>query len=192
MTTQRIRDDRGQGLVEFTLLMPLLLVLTLGLIEVGSALLDQQMTTKLTREGSNLISRDVSLDTAEKAVRSMSSGPVKFPDDAKVIFSVVRQGATVGTANYQQNILYQRHQFGSLAGSSFLNNPGGTFTGPDHSARNADTDTTLRVTNLPGNLQLTPGATVYITEVYTKHTLLTPLDRLGIHLPEKLYSIAYF
>jgi TadE-like protein len=187
-----IRDTRGQALLEFTVLMPILLILTLGVVEVGSVLLDQHVTAKMSREGANLISRDVTMDTAETALRAMATGPVKFPDEARVILSVVRKGAAVGTANNGHNVLVQRHQFGGLAGSSFLNNTGGTFTGIDHAARNPDTDTRLRVTNLPGALDLAPGAAIYIVEVYTKHTLMTPLDRLGITLPDKLYSVAFF
>jgi hypothetical protein len=33
---------------------------------------------------------------------------------------------------------------------------------------------------------------LYVTEIYTSHPLITPLDRLGITLPSTLYSIAYF
>ena len=33
---------------------------------------------------------------------------------------------------------------------------------------------------------------IYVTEIYTKHVLLTPLDRFGITVPQTLYSIAYF
>lgn len=192
MSRHLIRDSRGQGLLEFTIIMPILLILTLGVCEVGSMLLDQHVTAKMSREGANLISRDVTMDTAETALRAMATGPVKFPYDAKVIFSVIRKGATPGTANNGWNYVSQRHVFGSLAGSSFLNNTGGTFTGVDHTARNPDTDTRLRVSNLPGALDLQPGGAVYITEVYTKHTRLTPLDKFGVSFPEKLYSIAYF
>jgi hypothetical protein len=192
MSRHLIRDTRGQALLEFTVVMPLVLLLSLAVVEVGSVLLDQHVTAKMSREGANLISRDVNLDTAETALRSMATGPVKFPDDARIIFSVVRQGATPGTANYLRNIVAQRHAFGSLAGSSFLNNTGGTFTGIDHAARNPDTDTRLRVTNLPGALQLQPGGAVYITEVYARHTAIIPLDFFGISLPDKLYSVAFF
>jgi hypothetical protein len=192
MTRHLIRETRGQALLEFTVVTPLLLLLTLGVVEIGSMLLDQQVTAKMSREAANLISRDVSMDTAETALRSMATGPVKFPDDARVILSVVRKGATTGTANNGWNVVVQRHQFGSLPGSSFLNNSGGTFTGIDHAARNPDTDTALRVTNLPGALDLPPGGAVYIAEVYTRHALIVPLDFFGISLPEKLYSVAYF
>ena len=41
--------------------MPLVLMLALGVIEASYALLHQHVVTKLTREGSNLISRDTSL-----------------------------------------------------------------------------------------------------------------------------------
>ena len=33
---------------------------------------------------------------------------------------------------------------------------------------------------------------LYITEIYTRHTLITPFDRFGIQVPDTLYSIAYF
>jgi hypothetical protein len=33
---------------------------------------------------------------------------------------------------------------------------------------------------------------LYVTEIYTKHPLITPLDRFGVNVPPILYSIAYF
>ena len=52
---QRLASARGQSLLEFALIMPLILVVALGVVEVGYALLDQHVITKLTREGSNLL-----------------------------------------------------------------------------------------------------------------------------------------
>ena len=84
-------------------MLPLVLVLVLGVIEVGYALLDQHVVTKLTREGSNLISRDTSLADAADAIRSMSSRPVNFNDgSSKVIFSVIKNVATDGRDQLQQ------------------------------------------------------------------------------------------
>ena len=95
--------DSGQTLLEFALVVPLVLLLVLGVVEVGYALLDQHVVTKLTREGSNLISRDTSLADAATAMRSMSSRPVNFNDgSSKVIFSVVKKVATAGAANYNK------------------------------------------------------------------------------------------
>ena len=63
-------------MIEFAVVLPLLLVVVLGLIEVSYALYDQHVVTKLTREGSNLISRDTSLQDAATALRTLSVRPV--------------------------------------------------------------------------------------------------------------------
>jgi Flp pilus assembly protein TadG len=192
MKTRAI-SERGQGLIEFAIVMPLILILVLGVVEVGYALLDQHVVTKLTREGSNLISRNTSLGDAASAMRAMSTRPVDFTASSRVIFSVVKKGATTGTGNYNKDILYQRYEFGPLAATSTLATRGaGSFgTGPEFQANNSDTDTSLQITNLPANL-VAPGGMLYITEIYTTHDLITPFDRFGINIPRTLYSIAYF
>jgi TadE-like protein len=191
--TSLLRSASGQGLLEFGLVLPLILVLVLGVVEVSYALLDQHVVTKLTREGSNMISRDTSLDDALKVMKSMSTRPVSFPGSSKVIFSVIKDVATTTAANFGLPVLYQRLEYGSLPNSSYLMTSGaGSFgSGPDYQAANSDTDTRLRVTNLPPNL-ISTGGMLYITEIYTSHPLITPFDRFGISIPTTLYSIAYF
>lgn len=190
----RLRDSSGQSLLEFTICLPLILALVLGVVEVGYALLDQQVINKLTREGSNLISRGASLEDARIAMTSMSSRPVNFSDGSStVIFSVLLKGATTGTPNYNQIILYQRYQYGSLPASSRLNGGSGSRSGaPDYVATNPDGDTGLRITNVPNTLVTSPGGMIYITEIYSRHPLITPFDRFGGTVPQTLYSIAYF
>jgi uncharacterized protein (UPF0333 family) len=187
-------DDRGQGLIEFALIIPLVLVLALGVVEVGYALLDAHVVTRLAREGSNLISRDTSLGDAASAMRSMSARPVDFDNGSKLILSVVRNVPTVGASNYNKAILYQRYEYGTLSAQSALITKGaGSFGGaPEYQAANSDNDTSLQVTNLPPNLLVTTGGMIYVTEIYTKHTLITPFDRFVVKMPETLYSIAYF
>ena len=191
--------DSGQTLIEFALVAPLVLLLMLGVIEVSYALLDQHVVTKLTREGSNLISRDTSLADAANAIRSMSSRPLNFNDgSSKVIFSVVKKVATTGAPNYNKAVLYQRYSYGTMAGSSILNNSGGSFgPSPEFQAANSDNDTTLQVSNVPATMAL--GGMLYITEIYTRHPLITPFNQFGVNffggpsmLPNTLYSIAYF
>jgi hypothetical protein len=108
---------------------------------------------------------------------------------------VLRRGATTGTSNYNQIILYQRYEYGNFTGSSQLaTRGGGSFRGaPDYEAVNADSNTGLQVTTvLPVALAADPGSMIYVTEIYTRHTRITPLDRFGVSVPETLYSIAYF
>jgi Flp pilus assembly protein TadG len=192
---KKLTSSSGQSLVEFALALPLVLVIALGVVEVGWALLDQLIVTSLSREGSNLISRDTSLQDAGTSLTSMSSLPVDFSSGSSVIFSVVRVGATTGTANYNALVLYQRRQFGTYSGTaqSTVMTGGGSFGGaPDYQANNADNDTGLQVTGLPANLITVPGATIYITEIFTTHNWITPLSSFGVMVPQTLSSIAYF
>jgi hypothetical protein len=189
-----LRDSRGQSVVEFAIITPLLLLLLLGVIETSYALLDQHIVTKLTREGSNLISRDTTLADAAAALKSMSGRPVDFSSNSRMIFSVVRRGASTGTSNYNKDVLYQRYEYGALAASSKLTTRGsGSYgSGPNFEASNPDGDSNIQVTNLPAGLALPIGGTVYITEIYTSHELITPFDKFGGSVPKTLYSIAYF
>lgn len=190
----RMRNEKGQSLIEFAMVVPLLLVVATGVIEVSFALYDQHVITKMAREGSNLISRDATLEQASIAMRTMSVKPVDFTNGTKVIFSVVKRGATVGSANYDRLVLYQRLEFGTMTGASAIRTQGSASFGgpPNYEATNSDANTNLRVTNLPANLAVAPGGMIYVTEIYTRHELLTPLERLGVVVPRILYSIAYF
>jgi hypothetical protein len=193
--TKTLQDARGQSIVEITILMPFILAVALGVIEFGYALLDQHVVTKLTREGSNLISRDTSIDDAVTAMTSMSTRPVDFSTRSRIIFSVLKKGSTTGSANYDKVVLYQRHEYGSQVGSgSALQMRGsGTFgAAPNYIAANSDSNSGLQISNLPSYLDVTRGGLVYVTEIYTTHDLITPLDRFGVTVPNTLYSIAYF
>ena len=188
------RGESGQSLIEFALVLPLMTILALGVSEYGYVLLDDHVATKLAREGSNLISRDTSLQDAATAIRTIASRPVDFNNGSKLIFSVLKKGATSGSANYNQTILYQRYEYGSLAATSKIHTAGsGSFSGgPDYTAANADSNTGLRVTNVSNDLINAPGGMIYVTEIFTTHTAITPLTGLGVYVPNILYAVAYF
>ncbi len=193
----RLRDSSGQSMVEMAMILPLVVTLVLGMIELSYALLDQHVVTKLTREGSNLISRDASIDDAYSALQGMATRPIDFVTRTKVIFTVVRNVNTTGAANFGQNIVYQRRIAGAGgvgAGSAITCGcTAGSFgPGPDYIANNSDNNTSLRVTGgVPAN-SIGPGGSLYVTEIYSSHPLITPLTRFGINVPSTLYSIAYF
>jgi hypothetical protein len=188
------RSDAGQSMIEFAFVLPMVVMLALGVCEAGYALLDQHIVTKLSREGSNLISRDVTLDQAKEAMKSMATRPVDFTESSRVIFTVIKKVATTGAPNFDKVIVYQRYEYGALAASSKLKMAGPATFGaaPNYQAPNSDSNTNLRVTNLPPELSLVSGALMYVTEVYTTHKLITPLDAFGPVMPDQLYSIAYF
>ena len=53
-----IRSKRAQALVELTLMMPMLIALGLGVVEVGNMINSYLVMTHLTREAANLASRN--------------------------------------------------------------------------------------------------------------------------------------
>ena len=97
--TARLLDERGQSLIEGAVVLPLLMVVAFGVVEVGSAIRDDQVVTRLSREGSNLISRGTTLEDAAAAMAAMSGEPLDFRSNAKVIFTVLKRGGTIGSAN---------------------------------------------------------------------------------------------
>jgi hypothetical protein len=193
---RRIANASGQSVIEFALVLPLIILLVLGVVEFSYALLDAHVVTKATREGSNLISRDTTLQDAVAAMRSMSDRPLNFDDgSSKVIFSVIKRGGTTGTTNFNKNVLYQRYSYGTFPGSTVIATAGAGAFGPapDYQAINSDDDASLQVTSgLPAGVLVAPGGMIYVTEIYTKHVLITPFNQFGVKLPETLYSIAYF
>ncbi len=187
----RLRSSNGQSIVEFAICLPLLLVLTLGVVETSNALLSQHVITKVAREGSNMISRETRLTDAGTALVNMSSTPGTFNTTTKVIFSVLLRSQT--GSNNGSLVLYQRHQVGNLSLPGSRLNGAGTFpAATDYTAANPNNNAALRVTNAPAGIGSVPGGMIYVTEVYTTYTALTPLANFGITIPPVLYSIAYF
>jgi hypothetical protein len=188
-----VADRSGQTLIEGALVLPLLILVCLGVVELGMAIQHEHLVSAMSREGSNLISRDTSLDDGAVALEAVGGTTVDFGANARVIFSVLKRGATVNTPNYGKLILYQRYEYGTGGGSSKLATTGGSFgPGPDHIAYDSDTDTSLQVTNVSNDLASVNGALIYVTEIFSEHTLITPIDRLGVIVPQQLYSAAYF
>jgi hypothetical protein len=190
----RWRDSSGQTLIEAGLVIPFLILVAMGVVELGLAIRNQHNVIRLSREGSNLISRNTSLQVAATVLTEVQSGSVDFSSNSELIFSVVRRGATVGSPNYNTLILYQRYSTGSYAASSKLTTKGsGSFgPAPDYKALNSDTDTSLQVTNAPAGLAAGVGDMSYITEIFSTNVLITSLAKFGVAVPTQLYSIAYF
>ena len=187
------RRASGQSVVEFAVALPLFLLLCLGIMEFGYALYEDHIIVTLAREGSNLISRQSTIQEAEVALLAGVHGPVDFNQNGKLIFSVIKLGT--GGANLNQPIIYQRRYVGALAGNSILGNPAAaSYNGaPDYNAINADNDAAIRMTGtLPNGLVLVAGQSVYVTEVYTLHNLISPAANFGVTLPTNLYASAYF
>jgi hypothetical protein len=187
-------ETSGQSLIEAALVLPFLLLVTLGVVELGVAIQHQHSVSTLSREGSNLISRDTTLEDAGDTLKAISNGSVDFDSNSRVIFSVLKRGGTVNTSNYGKLILYERYEYGGYSAASKLRTIGTPSFGssPTFAAPDSDNDTSLQLTNAPAGLATVNGGLVYVTEVFSRHTLITPLNRFGVNVPQTLYSVAYF
>jgi len=68
MSRRVFSSDKGQTLVELTLILPLMLLLVYGVVEVGSAISTYLTLTHTAREGGNLTSRGTDPDDALDAI----------------------------------------------------------------------------------------------------------------------------
>jgi Flp pilus assembly protein TadG len=167
------RSEAGQTLAELGIVMPLLLLLAIGVLEVGWTLFQSNTIRNYVRESSNLISRARTFQEAEQAIVSASSvgGPVRIgvgEVDSRMILSVVTRGAAGVNAN--QVIVLQRHQIGDLNAESEIQTSGGTYGGaPDYVATDPENDTGLRVSGaLPNGYVLPAGQSLFVTEIFTR------------------------
>jgi hypothetical protein len=84
---QRTDAARGQALVEFAMVLPLFLMITLAIVDFGMLLHGQQVTRNAAREGARLgavgdvVSPKVSLSCRHVPTRRIVTGSQALPDD---------------------------------------------------------------------------------------------------------------
>jgi TadE-like protein len=93
-STKRIFHSRkGQSLIELTLIVPIMLLLVYGVVEVGSIISTYLTVTHTTREGANLTSRGTDPNTALNAIITAAASTLRNDNQAqwRVIYSRLRQ-----------------------------------------------------------------------------------------------------
>ena len=89
------RDERGQALVEFALVLPILLILVLGIIEFGRAWNLHQTITHAAREGARMAAMfdaDVTQTEVETEVENSIRASGFNPADADITFDGFKAG----------------------------------------------------------------------------------------------------
>ncbi len=190
-----IANDSGQALVEFGLIVPLLLIFLFAAIDFGRVLNQMQVVAQLTRQGSNLASRDETcaagtgltppMDTltcAGQAVIAGESG-LDIGSYGKVIITAVQNTASDNTKPPVYQIAGQYSQGGLSAASKIGTGIGTVVTGK------------MPAVFAAGITPLQASQSTFITEIYYTFTPLTPIGRLTnnvINMPTTLYNYAYF
>ena len=96
-----LRSQKGQSLIELSLIAPLMIFLAYGAIEVGQVISTHLTMTHTSREGANLVSRGTIANDALDAIDRGVVGYFQTSNQAnwKIIYSKVTQDITVPCPN---------------------------------------------------------------------------------------------
>jgi hypothetical protein len=149
-TDQVLRSEKGQALIELTLMFPFLLLLLYGTIEIATAISAYHTLTGITREGANLTSRGETPDTALDAIVASSAPTITAANSAQwhIIYSKIVQDPSIPcTAAPCTYIIESQKDRGGLGQGSQLGGVGATVT-------------------IPGTDSINPGQTFHAFEAY--------------------------
>lgn len=98
MRSQRGRGSaKGQALVEFALVLPILLILVLGLFDLGRAVYAYNAVANAARNGTRVAIVDQNVDRIKQTAFDESAGLIEDPDDVDVTFECTDQIGCLAT-----------------------------------------------------------------------------------------------
>lgn len=165
-----LRNARGQALAEIAIVLPLLLMLFVGTLELGFVLYQGHLVRKIAREAGSLLSRQVTLEATSTAMQGAIDAVPHlggFAGNATLILSVVQEG-NAGTSNDGKPIIVRRVTVGSIGGGSILGDPPQSAFGPapNYPALDPASNTALQTEPLPNGLTIGPADVLFVAEVY--------------------------
>jgi Flp pilus assembly protein TadG len=106
----RVNSERGTALLEVAMTLPVLLLVTVGIMEFGRAYQTQQVLTNAAREGARVAVLPVSPTGAVQArvTNYLAAGQIGNPTSAQVTVSptVISMGGTATTAGSKVTVSY--------------------------------------------------------------------------------------
>jgi Flp pilus assembly protein TadG len=172
-------NESGQAMVELAFLVILLLMLVSASIEFGRALYTMQVMAQLSRQGSNLASRDDTLSNAVAAVIAGESG-LNIAVNGEVIITEIENTGTTASPTYT---MVGQASSGGISEASHV----GTYvSGGGNTA-------TMPGGYITGTLQA--NQYTWVTEIFYKFSAITPIGALTNHavsMPSLLYDYTYF
>ena len=160
------RSDSGQGVIEFALVLPLILIILLGMVEFSNAYDRTHGLAGLSREGANIAARGTGLNEVLATVLA-DGQTLRLSAEGGVIVSrlVIQDGQPVVMAQI-------------------------TTLGYEASSRLTDVNGSAAWISGAGFAE---GSTHYSVEVFLTYSPITPLARLiRVVMPSVLYERAVF
>jgi Flp pilus assembly protein TadG len=91
---ERQHNERGVALVELALLLPLLVVLAFGVIDLGRLIHARLVVTNVSREGGSLASRDIQVGDALITMLQSSATPFNLQTQGRIHVIKIKAGET--------------------------------------------------------------------------------------------------
>lgn len=122
------RAERGASMVELAFILPILVVLIFGVVDLGRLIQARLVVTNVSREGGSLASRDIKDGTALISMLQSSASPLDLKNaDGRIWLTKIKSGTTAGDPD---PYIHTRYTGGTLtAASSITGNPGDTPAG---------------------------------------------------------------
>jgi len=193
-----IRSKRGQGLIELGLALPILLLLSLGAIEIANMIDARLVLSHLTREGANMISLGTPADQPganndaldaiiDSACPLISDGPTGPPTSCPpsntgqwtMIYSLV--GSNPAAAG-SYVVLAQ-----SVRGEGEVINARRVCPECDLSDFTSCEGSCILPTNIPNLGEIAPGGTFNVIEVFYEYQPITPVSSFGVGLGNQTF-----
>lgn len=171
MTSRRYRShERGASLAELAVILPVILVLLLGVIDMGRVFYAHQVLNDLSREAANLVSRGSTVEAAFAAA-SLDEGPVSIADHGIMIVSTIRRRSADDATPW---VVDQARRGTASTSASRVGAPG-------------------RAARVPNVTTLDSGVTIIAVELMHGFEPVFPVERFGLDLyPETVYEAAFF
>jgi Flp pilus assembly protein TadG len=97
---RRARRSRGTSIIEFTLVLPLLLIMIVALIEFGHLIQARLIVANVAREGGSIASRTLTLDQPLVNLIAVSGHPLDLDGaDGKIVITRVTAGTSAASPN---------------------------------------------------------------------------------------------
>jgi Flp pilus assembly protein TadG len=167
---RRNKRQRGASLAELAVILPVILVVLLGIIDVGRIFYVHQVLNDLSREAANLVSRGSTVDAAFAAA-AFDEGPVSVADNGAMIVSTIRRRSTDDATPW---IVDQQRRGAVTSAASRVGASG-------------------QAAKIPNVTTLEPGVTLVAVELMHGFAPLFSVKRLGLEIyPETVYEAAFF
>lgn len=86
------RKENGAALVEFSLILPLLIIMLLFVIDFGRLIQARLIITNVTREGGNLTSRDIKNGSDLITMLQSSASPLNLQESGRICITSIEAG----------------------------------------------------------------------------------------------------